>query len=242
LLTGLTLDLKDGDVVFRPRQAEPGAETVLGVSYGGGEARIEDIFGVLDDLSLRPETAAHVAGKLAVHFVADRPPPDLVAAMVAAYRASDGLLAEVYRAMLAHPAAWSERMAKVRQPLDFIGAGLRALGIGGDRLLTLTDNEFARAVGGALNRMGQPFLKAPGPDGWKEEAEHWLTPQGLASRIGWAMKVPQLLRPELPDPAEFARSALGDAADPALVKAVSRAETRTDGVGLVLASPAFNRR
>jgi uncharacterized protein (DUF1800 family) len=90
--------------------------------------------------------------------------------------------------------------------------------------------------------MGQEWQQPRGPDGWAEEAQAWITPQGLAARITWAMEVPgRLVRP-MPDPVMFAHTALGSAADERLLWAVARAESQREGVGLVLASPAFNRR
>ena len=55
------------------------------------------------------------------------------------------------------------------------------------------------------------------------------------------MRVPAALG-DLPDPAALAERALAEAADTALMTAIGRAESVAEGVGLVLASPAFNRR
>ena len=88
---------------------------------------------------------------------------------------------------------------------------------------------------------GQPFLMAPGPNGFPEALDHWITPQGLAARIEWALIIVQKFGGEL-DPGAFARTALAEVADPALVRLVGAAESKTEGVALVLASPEFNRR
>ena len=45
-----------------------------------------------------------------------------------------------------------------------------------------------------------------------------------------------------PDPRRFVAEALGDAAGPALRFAAKAAETREEGVMLILASAEFNRR
>ena len=89
--------------------------------------------------------------------------------------------------------------------------------------------------------MGQPWKAAPGPDGWPEPIETWITPQGLAERIGWAMRWPAVLRP-LPDPKTLAETALADRASAATLWAVVRAESLAEGVGIVFSSPEFNRR
>jgi uncharacterized protein (DUF1800 family) len=245
LLTGLTLS--DGAVPeFRPANAEPGAETVLGVSYGGDPAKLGDIHAALDALSVHPDTARHIARKLAVHFVSDAPDAGLVRAMADAFAATGGDLTAVCAAMLEHPAAWAGPGAKVRWPVDFVLAGARALGLDGRTLVTMPRRRFRALLTDQLDVMGQPWLQAPGPDGWPEEAEAWVTPQGMAARIDWAMRSPAGLVAAaggaMPDPRGFVQTALGGQADEALVWAAERAETREEGVGLILASPAFNRR
>ncbi|NNK67326.1 MAG: DUF1800 family protein, partial [Rhodobacteraceae bacterium] len=93
-----------------------------------------------------------------------------------------------------------------------------------------------------LRVMGQPFMQAPGPDGWPEAADHWITPQGLAARIAWSVEAARRVAERGMDPRAFVTRALGDAAGDRLKWAVGAAETRADGLALVLASAEFNRR
>lgn len=239
LLTGLTVSPEKG-LVFRPDMAEPGAETVLGQVYDG--ARTAPIHAVLDDIALRPDTARHIARKLAVHFVADTPDPALVAAMADAFLATGGNLPAVYRAMFAQPAAWASPLVKARQPVDFLVAALRGLGVAGQDVAAMPTTEVGRAIYNPLAAMGQPWQQPRGPDGWPEADAFWITPQLLAARVTWAMREPARLRQTLPDPSAFAARVLGSAADGRTVWAAARAETLADGVGVVLASPGFNRR
>ena len=239
LLTGLALDWSKG-FVFDPRRAEPGAETVLGVSYGTDG--LEPILQVLSDLAMRPETAAHIARKLVVHFVSDSPDPALVAHICAAYLNNGGDLMAVYSALLEHPAAWVDDAQKARQPYDFIVSSLRALGVTGDAVLGAGKRPFRRFVISPLEAMGQSLQGPGGPDGWPEDVAVWINPAGLAARINWAMDVPARLIPDLPDPTALAVRALGPLASDRLLWAVTRAESVREGVGLVLASAEFNRR
>lgn len=242
LLTGLTVDGAKG-TVFGDRRAEPGAETVLGKSYGSGKkARIEDIHALLDDLAVHPETARHIAGKLAVHFVSDSPDPGLIADLAQVWMRTDGDLGAVSRALATHPAALRPALEKARQPYDFIVAALRALGLNGKDVMRWNDEFLRRALLNPMTAMGQRWHMANGPDGWEEGFDYWITPQGLANRIDWAMKRPARLRADLPDPRDFVALALGDLASTDLVRLVARAERKAEGVGLVLASPDFNRR
>jgi uncharacterized protein (DUF1800 family) len=244
LLTGLNASIAKG-MTFNPRYAEPGAETLLGVTYGGDDpADLADIHAALDDLARHPSTAAHISRKLAVHFVSDDPDPDLVAAMTAAYRRSDGLLPEVYAAMLSHPASWRDFGAKVKTPMDFVTSALRALDVRAGDLQALSKkaNRLRETLLFPLRRMGQPYHQPPGPDGFPENADAWIQPFGLAARIAWALQALQVFVAAPPDPRGFVDAALADAASGRLIWAAGAAETRSDGVAIVLASAEFNRR
>ena len=238
LLTGLSVD--EQGFRFRPGIAEPGPITVLGRSYGGGRKRLEDILAALEDLAAHPDTARHLARKLVVHFIGGVPDRDHVGAVAEAY-ASRGLLADAYAALLDHPAAWAGPLNKAKPPFDFIVSALRALGMRGRQVRDLNRREFRRGLIGPMMLMGQRPFAPPGPDGWPEAPEAWITAAGLAARIRWARAIAD--RPEAArEPVSFLETALGDAADPVLRSAVAGAETRAEGVALVLASPAFNRR
>lgn len=242
LMTGLAFTPDEG-FVFLPQWAEPGAETVLGRTYGDdGRPDVRPITEALADLAAHPETARHIARKLAVHFLADDPEPSAVEAITAAWTGSGGDLGAVTAALLHHPAAWAATGAKVRQPFDYVVAGLRALGVAGGDVMAMPQGLLRRHVLAPMAEMGQPWQQPRGPDGWPEAAADWITPQGLAARLRWSMAAPaQLVRP-LPDPRALVTRVLADAASPVLVTAAGRAESRRDGVGLILASPEFNRR
>jgi uncharacterized protein (DUF1800 family) len=238
LLTGLTANPEDG-FVFNPALAEPGAETVLGKRYAGAD--MAPVLELLGDLARHPDTARHLARKLAVHFVSDTPDEGMVAEMAAAFLAGDGALGPVYAAMFAHPAAFSGPPVKARQPFDFMVAALRALAVSPDDLLALGRGNLRKRVLIPLRSMGQDWGRPGGPDGWEEAAEAWITPQGMAARITWAMTQPAEFVP-LPDPRDLLTRALGDRASSRLIWAVGAAENQAEGVGLVLAAPEFNRR
>ncbi|OYU39469.1 MAG: hypothetical protein CFE33_08785 [Pseudorhodobacter sp. PARRP1] len=239
ILAGLTLN-PDLVMEFQPRRAEPGPRVLLGKTYDAGG--IENIRAALRDLALQPATGQHLARKLAVHFVSDTPSPDLVQAVAAAYNGSGGDLMATYTALLNHPAAWTQTTEKARQPFDFLVASLRALGVTGAQLQQMPYKEFRGQILAAMAGMGQPFKRPSGPNGFEEAAEEWITPQGLARRITWAMRVPPRLVEPLPDPVALAQSCLADRASEALLWGAARAEDITQGVGLVLASAEFNRR
>ena len=239
LLTGLFFRRGQGQD-FNPDAAEPGPEVVLGQIYEG--EGIAPILQALENISLRPETARHLAWKLAVHFVADDPPDELIKAMETAYLQSGGALLSVYGAMLNHPTVWEWPLTKLRQPFDFLVASLRGLGVDGSDVAAWNTKRLERLVLEPMAAMGQPMNEAPGPDGWPEDAASWVTPQRLSARITWAMEMPTRLVDPLPEPADLAAAVLGDRMGDRLSFALKGAETRRDAVGLVLSSPEFNRR
>ncbi|KGJ04565.1 Uncharacterized conserved protein, DUF1800 family [Paracoccus halophilus] len=241
LLTGMTYTPAKG-VVFQPQMAEPGAETVLGESYGGGRADMADIRAALTDIARRPETAQYVSKKLAVHFFSDTPPEPLVRDMVQTWRETGGDLARVYRVMVGHPALAQTMGQKIRQPFDLLAAGFRALGVTGQKIAALEHPQNARWLFNAMNSMGQPWGRQKGPDGWPEEASAWIAPQQLAARINWSLRMPRQMLDELPDPRELLETTFRGGQSPELAWAVPKAESRAEGVALILASSDFNRR
>jgi uncharacterized protein (DUF1800 family) len=239
LLTGVTVGAA-GTMKFDEKRAEPGEKTVMGMTYNG--TGLDVVRAALRDLALHPVTAQHLARKLVVHFVSDQPDADLVEQVAAAYLASGGNLTMTYQALLNHPAAWQPQAEKARQPFDFIVASLRALQVAEADLRAFDYKMLKRNLLGTLDQMGQPMKRPSGPNGFPEEAGEWITPQGLAHRITWAMQMPQRLVDPLPDPVQFAQNCLDDRASEGLLWAAARAEDIAQGVGLVLASAEFNRR
>lgn len=241
LLTGVTTNAERG-AHFNSRLAEPGPETVLGQTYGGETESFDHVLAALDDFAHHPDTARHLSEKLVTHFIGPAPQPDLVAQMASTFEGTKGNLLAVYDVLLSHEAAWAPTLNKVKQPYDFMAASMRALAVPPERLHAATHQEVTRFFFRPLTYMGQTIHQALAPDGWPEENEAWINPQGMAGRITWAMQTPRRLLDDLPDPRDFVHHALGPNPPDAVVFAANAAETISDGVGLVLASAAFQRR
>lgn len=241
LLTGIGI-AQGRNLTFRPVNAEPGPETVLGTSYGGARpAHLDEVRAALHDLALRPETARHLSTKLADYFLSDAPDPGLIDSMAAVYEQTGGDLAQVMQAMLSHPAAWAMRPGRVKRPLHFIASALRALGVEADEIVRAPRQIIHDRVHLPMIAMGQRWQGAAGPDGYFDDDPEWIRPQTLAARIGWAMMAASEMTRRLADPRAFVGAALGDLAREDLHRAAARAETRAEGVGIVLASPDFLR-
>lgn len=237
LLTGLTYGPKG--FAFRKGFVEPGEETVLGKSYGGDD--FDAIKTALRDISLREDTAQHLAEKLIVHFIGGTPQPGHVAQISGAYLSSGGDLMAVYAALLDHEEAWVPELRKAKQPYDFIISSLRAVGLKPKHFQEFNLRDYRRFFIGPMIEMGQPLMQPNGPDGWSEDPGAWITPAGLTARILWGNALAQR-HAKNSDPRKFLQAALRDAASEPLRLAVSRAETKHEGIAITLASPDFNRR
>lgn len=240
LLTGLLYERAQG-FRYERRAAEPGSETVLGKTYDGqnGWFAIQEI---LEDLAAHPATADHIARKLVVHFVSNDPDPGLVDNLAAVFRDTGGNLLAVTTAMLDDPRSWVPERSKVRPPQEFVAASLRALDVPERNFTSMTMKDYQQIIMLPEKLMGQEFMAPAGPDGFSEDAEHWVAPQFMATRIKWAMSTPAKFKNRLPDPRNFVDTALGPSAPQEVRFAASAAQNRAEGVGLILASPAFQRR
>ncbi len=240
LFTGLSFRAGTG-FKFRKDYVEPGAETILGKTYADARG-MKPIREVLNDLALHPATAKHVAWKLAVHFVADTPDPDLVTHVATRFSETEGDLMQVYAALLEHPAAWVSEFQNIKPPVEFVSSGMRALAVAPDVVTAMDEKGIRNTMLTPMSIMGQTWQKFGGPDGWPEEDGAWLSPQGLAGRVQWAMGAPRILKPDLPDPRAFVDAALGGFAPDEVKFAAGAAESKSEAIGLVLMSPAFQRR
>lgn len=238
LLTGLNIG--EEGTRFSGNQAEPGAEVIFGKSYGGGRPRVQDIYEFLEDLAMMPATARHLAGKLIVHFIGPAPQPQLQEEMASAYLESGGELRALYEPLIAHPAAVSDNFPKVRPPFEYVVTVLRALDFSAEGILNARQ-KVAGPLQKALTAMGQKPFQPNGPDGWPEEAENWINPPQLAARIAWVGQLAHTYASDR-DPRALMEALLGETAPDFLSFAVSGAETKWEGLSLLLVSPALMRR
>jgi uncharacterized protein (DUF1800 family) len=217
-----------GAFIYRPNLHEPGARTIMGRRYSqNGEAQARAILASLSD---DPHTADHLARKLAVHFVADDPPPRLVERLRGAFRESRGDLAVVAAALIDSPDAWGTEPRKFKRPYEFLISSYRALG---------ALPASAPEVAAPLTQLGERPFAAPQPNGWSEQIGDWAAPDAIVKRLDWASRFAAARAPDGAAPADLAESALGARLTPATRLAVARAETRPEALTLLLMSPEF---
>ena len=227
---GRFADGEPGKFEFRDNIHEPGGQTLLGKTYAA--AGIKQGEAVLRDLAVHPSTARFLATKLARHFVADVPPEALVQRLTDAYLDSDGDLSVVYEALISAEESWLAMHAKYKSPHDFVISTLRAFDHVPDR------PQFIIA---ALDLMGQTPYRPGSPEGWPDTALQWGGADALYKRIEWANTVARRVGSRV-NPVELGQAVLGPAFRTETRKAVARAESLSQGMTLLLASPDFQRR
>jgi uncharacterized protein (DUF1800 family) len=218
-----------GTFAFNENAHEPGNHAVLGINYadnGVAQGRA-----VLRDLAHHPATAHHIALKLARYFVADEPPPALVARLTATFTQTRGDLSAVYQALIASDEAWNPQLVKIRSPLEYLVALLRASG----------DRPKPQQIVGTLNAMGQPLWNPSGPNGFSDTVDAWASSEGLGTRIDVANLIANNT-PGRSDPRSFAAQTLGALLSPETRQAIARAETKDQAVSIAFLSPEFQRR
>src|SRR5262249_52736378 len=151
-----------GEFAFNPNMHQRGAQTVIGKSYA--DTGLEQGRAVLAALARHPATAKHIATKLARHFVADEPPPALVARLAKRFQDTDGNLKEIAKALVTAPEAWDAPRSKLKRPGEWIIGALRASGF------TPPD---VQPVMQAHNLLGEPLWRPSAPKGFSDESAPW---------------------------------------------------------------------
>jgi uncharacterized protein (DUF1800 family) len=219
-----------GTFVFNANAHQPGAQRMIGKIYeANGVAQGE---AVLSDIARHPSTAKFIATKFVRHFVADDPPPALVARLQDVFVKSDGDLKALTLALVDSDEAWKAPLTKVRSPYEF----LMATG----RLLGRIPEDPGRYLGG-MNTLGQPLWSPAGPNGFPDTNAAWAAPEGIKLRLDISAQLASRLADSI-DPRDLLELVAADAASPDTRRAIERAESRQQALALLLMSPEFQRR
>jgi uncharacterized protein (DUF1800 family) len=172
-----------GTFFFARRQHDNGEKTVLGVTIpaGGGKS---DGDKVLELVAKHPSTARFISRKLAVRFVADDAPPELIERMAKTFRETDGDIRAVLRTMFLSREFLSETAyrAKVKSPFEMVVSAARAAN---------AEVESAAPLAQQLARMGQPLYRKVEPTGYSSANAEWVNSSALLARMNFAVSLSQ---------------------------------------------------
>ena len=219
-----------GTFVFNANAHQPGAQAVMGKIYqANGVAQGE---AVLADIARHRSTAKFIVTKFVRHFVADEPPPALVARLAEVFVKSDGDLKALATALLDSDDAWKAPMTKVRSPYEFLVAT--------GRVLAQIPSDPGRYLNG-LNVLGQPLWAPAGPNGFPDTNAVWAAPEGMKLRLDISAQIASRLGDGI-DPRDLLELVAADAASVETRRTIERAESRQQALALLLMSPEFQRR
>ena len=221
-----------GETVFVDAIHQPGTRRVIGTSYAQSGAGQADA--ILSNLATNPATAKHIAMKLATHFVADTPPPSLVAKLEADFLKTGGDLKSLYRTLLSAPEAWAAGQTKFKTPWEWTVSALRALNL---------KQPGANKQGPAalFAQMGQPIWRPGSPAGYGDNAKDWAGPAALMRRVETAGRFSKMAAGRI-DARALASAILPGTLDPRTAEHIARAESPEQGLALLLVAPEFLRR
>ena len=163
---------------FEERIHDPGTKTVLGKKINAGGMR--DAEQVLDMLARHPNTAKFISTKLARHFVADNPPPELVDRMAKTFLDTDGDIRAVLHTMISSPEFWTRQAyrSKIKKPFELVASTARALATEVDVPLPLVM---------WTGRIGEPLYQCQPPTGYSDKAETWINTGALLNRLNFSL-------------------------------------------------------
>ena len=178
-----------------------------------------------------PSVVAHDSSSSAKSITLENITDYLYVGAVYTFKRTDGDLAEVSRTLIASDEAWTPQLTKMRSPLEYMVALIRA-----------TDATMKpQAITVALNAMGQPWWNPGGPNGFPDTVSAWASPEGMATRVDLANALANNVNPSI-DPRQFAQSRFGPLLSDHTAEAIARAETHAQGMSLAFLSPEFMRR
>jgi uncharacterized protein (DUF1800 family) len=219
-----------GEFAFVRRLHEPGAKAVLGKVYpdtGVGQGRA-----VLADLARHPATAQHVAQKLARHFVADEPPPSLVAKLTKTFSDTDGNLKELAKILVTADESWTPQRTKLKPPAEWT--------IGMLRLAAAPQAIPVGRILGTQAALGEALWRPLSPNGYPDTEAAWI--DGVPHRLDIANGFAGQLAANNADPRAVLESALGPLASVETRDTIARAESRPQALALLVMAPEFLRR
>lgn len=186
-----------GEFQFRKKQHDMGPKTVLGLNLKAGRG-MEDGQEILERIAAHPKTAEHIAFKLARRFVADTPPPALVARAAETFKQTDGDIRAILKTILFSDEIKFSFGQKIKRPQEFIASSLRATQAAptGAELRKVPLREYKpigsrkrgqdEPIARTLRTLGHvPFLWAS-PNGYPDVASAWINSNNLLTRWNFA--------------------------------------------------------
>jgi uncharacterized protein (DUF1800 family) len=179
-LTGWTIHQGTVDgFVFNPEMHDTEEKFILGHAFPAGRG-IEDGLHVLSIVANHPATAYFLCTKLCRRFVSDQPPASLVDSAAQVWMQTEGDIRSVLRHIFFSQEFWASSGQKLRRPLDFLTAAMRATG---------AEYRYFWVMEESFRDLAQPPYGWHPPDGYPDVAGAWMNTGGLLARWNIAMQL-----------------------------------------------------
>lgn len=173
------LAIQDGAFQFNPARHDFGDKVLLGHRIAGrGFAEVDE---ALDLIVSQPATAHFICQKLAEAFVADDPPPALVARMAQSFRKSGGDIPSVLRTMFGSREFQASLGTKFKDPMHYVVSALRLA----YDTPTREGRTFAnvKPLNNMLNALGESLYGKLTPDGYGLREIDWSSAGQMSKRF-----------------------------------------------------------
>ncbi|HMQ04894.1 MAG TPA: DUF1800 domain-containing protein [Pyrinomonadaceae bacterium] len=170
--------IESGEFYFNERWHDKQPKKVLGQSIN--EGGIKDGLKVIDILVKHPATAKHIARKLAIRFVSDKPSDELVNRVAASFTRSSGDIKATLRGLFSDKEFFAPQnyRAKIKTPFELAISSIRTLG---------GETNVSPALIGLLNKLGEVPYGYQAPTGYPDTAEDWVNTGALLERLNFAI-------------------------------------------------------
>lgn len=235
-ITGWTIGNPDfnedtmGEFVFQPLFHEPGARTIMGITYPEGGQ--DQALSALQDFARHPSTAKHIARKLAYHFHSDTPPQNLIDKLAQVFTDTDGDLLQVSLALVSAPEMWDGQFGKLRNSEEFLLAAYRAF----DMKYLAPKETF-----NLFQLIAQIPFTAGSPAGWPDDEASWASSSIIAGRLNMSVILGNTID-NAPLPPDYASDLFGSTISANSLQILSGAFTKAQGYALMLMTPELQRR
>jgi uncharacterized protein (DUF1800 family) len=250
IITGWTLvplentpasELKQrGQFKFDKRRNEPGAFTVMGRRYSGGDK--QQGLSVLDMLANHDSTAVHIARKLLRHFVSDNPSRSMINSLAATFKRERGDLKKVAEALIDMDEAWSMPMTRLRLPYPWFVSMMRVMQPSPAQVTAQEDE-----AKGFLESLGHHVWGHQTPEGYTDLDTYWKNADAIRRRRNVArLYVETMIGPSVryrvPPKASLVANLMGDALSSESANAVKGMSSDRNALTLLFVTPEFLRR
>lgn len=173
------LVVREGAFEFNPGRHDFGDKVFLGQPIvGAGFAEVER---AIDLIVKNPATAHYVSQKLALQFVSDVPPAELVGRMAQAFTRSDGDIQSVLRVMFSSKEFNASLGTKFKDPMHYVVSALR-LAYDAQTQMGRTFVNL-KPANNMLNSLGEGLYGHLTPDGYGMREADWGSAGQMSKRF-----------------------------------------------------------